>query len=189
MNQPTFREATISDAEEVAWLVNAAYRPQPGAEGWTHESKVVSGDRTSPQQVQELLRHSVVLVGLRDGKIVACVQIEGKDGDAYIGMLAVEPSVQATGVGKTMLAQAEAYAASVLSAERFVLVVVATRTELIQFYLRRGYRQSDQQLPYPVGSGVGTPRCEALNLAVLHKPSNTAIEPTGSSAPAPEPAA
>lgn len=187
MDQLTFCAATTTDTAEIARLVNAAYRPPPGAEGWTHETNIVSGDRTSSRQVEELLHHSVVLVGLRNGKIVACVQIESKDRDAYIGMLAVEPTMQATGVGKAMLAQAEAYAASILGAEWFVLVVVATRTELIQFYLRRGYQESGQRLPYPVGSGVGTPRCEALNLAVLRK-RNTALKPTGSSVAAPEPA-
>lgn len=173
MTELTLREATISDAADIARIVNMAYRPEPGTEGWTHESDLVSGDRTSAAQVAQLLRHSVILLGLRGAAIVACVQIESKDMAAHIGMLAVEPAMQGAGVGKTMLAHAEAYAQCSLGAQECVLVVVAARIELIQFYRRRGYEDTGQRLPYPTEARVGTPRDVTLDLVVLCKRVNT----------------
>ncbi|QKT04492.1 GNAT family N-acetyltransferase [Ectothiorhodospiraceae bacterium 2226] len=189
MNRLTYRKATAADAAEIARLVNAAYRPQAGAEGWTHESRIVSGDRTSSRQVEKLLGSSVVLVGLRDDRLVACVQIDRTGADATIGMLAIEPSIQAGGLGSAMLAEAESYAASSLGAERFVLIVVGARTELIQFYIRRGYEDSGQRLPYPIDSGVGTPRNGTLDLVVLQKRANASRDSAATSAAASEPAA
>jgi ribosomal protein S18 acetylase RimI-like enzyme len=182
MNRLTIRQATARDAGNIARLVNEAYRPRPGAGGWTHESSLVSGERTNARKVEALLSHSVVRVGLRGATIVACVQIEGKGEEAHIGMLAVKPAMQRAGVGDAMLTQAERYAESSLGAEQFVLFVVAARSELIQFYLRRGYEETTQRLPDPVGSGVGTPRDRALDVAVLRKRSGASLEPAGPSA-------
>ena len=173
LNLLTIREAIPGDAPQIARLVNAAYRPHPGAEGWTHESDIVAGERTSTQQVEEALGSSVVFVGLRGSAIVACIQVARKGIEAHIGMLAVEPSLQGAGFGDAMLAHAEAYALSSFGAEQFVLVVVSDRTELIEFYRRRGYEDSGQRLPYPIGRGVGTPRNGLLDLAVLRKRANT----------------
>lgn len=169
MSHLTLREAARGDSAEITRIVNAAYRPDAGAGGWTHESALVRGARTSAEQVEELLSDSVVLVGLRGSRLVACVQIQGKGNEAHIGMLAVEPSLQGTGAGSVMLARAEAYAAGSLGAAEFVLVVVSARIELIRFYIHRGYEQTKERMAYPLGSGVGTPRIAALDLTVLRK--------------------
>jgi ribosomal protein S18 acetylase RimI-like enzyme len=172
MTELSIRQAMISDSAEIARIVNLAYRPESGAEGWTHESHLVSGERTNAEQVEELLHHSVILLGLHGSMIVACVQIESKGSEANIGMLAVEPAMQCAGIGKAMLAHAETYADVSLGAEQFVLIVVGDRHELLQFYRRRGYKETGQRLPYPVESGVGTPRRSELDLMVLRKRSN-----------------
>lgn len=41
-----------------------------------------------------------------------------------------------------MLFQAERYAPNVFGAEKFIMVVVTSRSELISFYLRRVYRET-----------------------------------------------
>ncbi|MCC6074344.1 GNAT family N-acetyltransferase [Pseudomonas sp. GCM10022188] len=175
MKELIIREATPGDASAVANLVNAAYRPQPGKGGWTHESNIVSGDRTSTAQVINALRTSTILIGSCDEQIVACVQVEPDDLDAYIGMLAIEPGVQASGLGKAMLRHAEQYAESTLGVSQFKLVVVRARTELVQFYCRRGYNETGEILSYPVNSSVGIPISENLELIVLRKPSNSSL--------------
>lgn len=171
----------MDDASAVARLVNAAYRPQLGRQGWTHEAHIVSGDRTSAVQVIDVLQKSTILVGLYGTEIVACVQIERDGHDAYIGMLAIEPALQAVGLGKRMLERAEFYAESTLGADQFKLVVVKTRSELIQFYRRRGYEETGEIFPYPINSDVGTPRIENLELAVLRKRANSSLERDGES--------
>lgn len=173
MNQLQIRKATIEDVVEIAGLVNGAYRPQPGYEGWTHESSLVSGERINANQVADLLSDSVILAGLHCSKIVACIQIMSEGNDAYIGMLAVEPDRQTFGLGTMMLMEAETYAKSSLGATEFMLVVIRARNELVEFYRRRGYQETGKRLAYPMNSGFGEPRNAELDLIVLRKSSET----------------
>ncbi|MFY9260166.1 MAG: GNAT family N-acetyltransferase [Gallionella sp.] len=171
MKMDTFRTANKADAEAIAQLVNNAYRPETGRAGWTHESDLVSGNRTSGDQVAEVMSKpdSVVLVGLKGSEIVACVHVE-KDGNySHIGMLAVHPKLQGAGAGKQLLAHAERYAKEHFDAEKFILVVVSSRSELISFYLRRGYQRTGVVQDYPLSAGVGTPKSSNLKTEVLKK--------------------
>lgn len=74
----SFRIATKTDAENIAALVNESYRPEFGIRGWTHESDLVLGARTNPNQIADIISRtdSIVLLGLVRGEIVACVHIE-----------------------------------------------------------------------------------------------------------------
>ena len=54
------RIASAADAIAIADLVNRAYRPETGQAGWTHESGLVSGMRTSPDQVRAALARRVL---------------------------------------------------------------------------------------------------------------------------------
>lgn len=174
MNLDEFRIANESDALAIAGIVNAAYRPSPGTSGWTHESELVNGDRISPAQVTEAIKkpNSVILVGLKDSAIVACVHIEKESNSGHIGMLAVSPVLQTAGLGKQMLSLAESYALEVFGVEKFILVVVSSRSELIAFYLRRGYERTGSVMDYPILAGVGIPKNPALKIEVLQKRSN-----------------
>lgn len=178
MSIVTFRKAIKSDAEAIAQLVNKAYRPETGTAGWTHESDLVSGNRTGVSQVAEVMSKpdSVILVGLKDSEIVACVHIE-KDGiNSHIGMLAVSPILQGAGTGKQMLAHAERYASEIFGSDKFTMVVVSSRSELIFFYLRRGYQKTGSIMDYPLSAGVGTPKFSDLKTEALEKRSNSAFE-------------
>lgn len=180
MNIDTFRSANKCDAKAIAAVVNRAYRPEPGSGGWTHESDLVSGNRTSTTQVIEILKkpNSVILVGLNNSEIVACIHVEKEGGDSHIGMLAVNPTLQGTGAGKKMLSYAEEYATEVFGAEKFIMVVVSARINLISFYRRRGYKQTGSVMDYPLSAGVGIPRKQALKIEVLEKRSNPAVKRT-----------
>ena len=178
MSMDTFRTANKSEAEEIARLVNQAYRPETGTAGWTHESDLVSGNRTNVGQVEEVISKpdSVILVGLKGTEIVACVHVE-KDGNyGHIGMLAVNPKLQGAGAGKQMLAHAEKYANERFGSEKFIIVVVSSRSELIAFYLRRGYQKTGTVQDYPLSAGVGTPKLSNLKTEVFEKRSNPAFE-------------
>ncbi|NCP38721.1 MAG: GNAT family N-acetyltransferase [Shewanella vesiculosa] len=184
MSMDTFRTANKSDAEAIAQLVNKAYRPETGMAGWTHESNLVSGNRTSVVQVAEILSKpdSVILVGLKSSEIVACVHVE-KDGSySHIGMLAVNPKLQGAGAGKQILAHAERYANENFGSEKFIMTVVSLRSELIAFYLRRGYQKTGAVQDYPLSAGVGTPKFSDLKTETLEKRSNPAFERDGAKA-------
>lgn len=163
------READIGEVEAISRLVNRAYRPVPGTEGWTHEATLVSGHRVASENIASAIQNSTVLVGIQAQGLVACVQIEMDGKIAHIGMLAVDPSFQTCGIGKSLLKGAEELAVQKFGAEASVLIVVAARSELVAFYLRRGYRQTGEQFQYPVDAGVGTPVKEAMLLTKLVK--------------------
>lgn len=169
MNE-TIALADLSQSAAVADLVNKAYRPDADARGWTHESDLVMGDRTSPEQVrQQISPHSPVLVAVRNNAIVACVQITHDGSDCWIGMLATLPSEQNAGMGKKMLMAAESYAAAHFAPKRLMMSVLSSRAELLCFYQRRGYQLTGKTTCYPIEAGVGTPLVKDLRVLELRK--------------------
>lgn len=166
-----YRKATPDDAPAIASLLNRAYRPAEGLAGWTHESHLVQGDRANSAQITDVLASgtSVILLREQDGELIACIQAERDGDDAHFGMFAVSPAKQASGLGKTLLAAAEAWAREQWHSRRALMSVIIARTELTDFYLRRGYRSTGQMLPYPHDAGVGMPLRTALPLEVLAK--------------------
>ncbi|MDZ4299018.1 MAG: GNAT family N-acetyltransferase [Moraxellaceae bacterium] len=169
MSQVHIRKARLTDAQAVTKLVNRAYRPEAGSEGWTHESALVSGNRVDQSKVAIAIQSGTVLVGSDERGLIGCIQVEVVDRVAHIGMLAVDPSIQTLGIGKLLLAHAEELAVQKFDAEVAVLVVIAARTELVEYYLRRGYSMTDEWAQYPTHAGVGTPKKEAMLLATLRK--------------------
>ena len=99
MNITSFRTANLNDVAALVQLVNTAYNPEPGIGSWTDESGFFLGTRTSEQALKNLLvaDDSVVLLGLHEDLIVACVHLEKSKNQAQIGMLAVNPACQCAG--------------------------------------------------------------------------------------------
>lgn len=106
MSIDIFRAVKKLDAEAIVNLVNMAYRPESGAYGWMHESDFVSGSRTNVDQLVDIISKpdSVILLGIKRSEIVASIHIEKDGSNCYIGMFAVNPTLQGVGVGKQMLA-------------------------------------------------------------------------------------
>ncbi|MDH2233650.1 MULTISPECIES: GNAT family N-acetyltransferase [Delftia] len=169
MNE-TIQLADVSQSLEIAALVNKAYRPDAKSRGWTHESDLVAGDRTSPEQVrQQITPSSPVLIAIRNNEIVGCVQVTHDTSDCWIGMLATLPSEQNSGLGKKMLIAAEAYAVKHFAPKRLMMSVLSSRSELLSFYQRRGYQLTGQTCGYPLEAGVGTPLAKDLHVLELSK--------------------
>ena len=165
------KEAAINDAEQIAQIVNQAYRPKAGEGGWTHESGLVSGQRIHAQQVASLMRkNSVVLLAYEACTLIGCVHVEHVGSYCHIGMLTTTPSLQNKGVGKTLLTAAENLAVSRYGAEGFKMSVLSSRPELLAYYERRGYRLSGSTYPYPAQAGFGKPIDPNLRLLELIKP-------------------
>jgi ribosomal protein S18 acetylase RimI-like enzyme len=178
----TSRIASEADAEEVAALVNRAYRPSLQEAGWTHEANLVAGDRTTTAQVLSLFHEqSVILLLCFNSKIVACVHVQGShSGATYIGMLATNPKLQAQGLGKQMLLCAEKYAAEHFNASSFKMSVLSSRPELLAFYERRGYVQTGEVEEYPLSAGVGQPTVSGIQvLSLVKSRPNIAFNPDG----------
>ena len=166
----TLRTACEGDIEAIVQLVNAAYRPAPGAAGWTHEGHLVAGPRIAAKQVRALFGdRSTILLLCDEQRTVACVHVKASDGVACIGMLATEPASQARGLGKQLLAHAEAHALQHFGAELLRMTVLSSRPDLLAFYGRRGYEPTGETLAYPPEAGVGEPRVAGLQLLCLEK--------------------
>ncbi|MEO7061353.1 MAG: GNAT family N-acetyltransferase [Lapillicoccus sp.] len=146
----TFREASASDAAVLALLVRTAYR---GEAGWTTEAAFLDDERIDVEGVTDKITRpdGVVLVAAAaDGAVVGCCElVDRRDGLAYFGMFAVDPTLQAAGLGRALLTHAERYAATRWHTQTMEMTVIAQREELISWYVRRGYAVADETRPFP----------------------------------------
>lgn len=134
----TTRMAQLHDAENIARLVNTAFRA---------ESFFTNGDRTNPEKIRDLLRKGKFLLLEEPGRLAGCVYVELRGDRGYFGLLAVDPALQRCGLGSRMIAAAEDYCRAADC--RFMdLTIVNLRTELPAFYNRLGYTESGT-LPFP----------------------------------------
>jgi len=162
-----FREATLDDTKEIVELINIAYR---GEDGWSTENSLVSGDRTTENEVISYLYNPKShLFVLANSLVKAVICVEEQEEVAYIGFFSVHPSLQGQGIGKRVLTFAEDFAYKSLNFTHFKMAVLADRGELINFYLRRGYQKTEQTIAYPKDLNVGTPKREDLTVIYLEK--------------------
>lgn len=148
---PTVRPGTLADAASVVAVVNAAYR-RGGDRAWTTEAALVGGPRVTETAYRELLvrPRSTVLVAERDpgDRVVGCVHVEAHDDTCHLGMLSVDPAEQASGLGRVLLAEAEAHAVANFASKTMEMHVVSVRPELLAWYERRGYRRTGERVPF-----------------------------------------
>lgn len=170
--------AEEADLPAVVALVNSAYRGDGSKAGWTTEADYLDGQRTSLADLTADLAvpsRPTLLVLRQDaaGEILACVLIEPLDKPegkaAYIGMVTVNPTLQASGLGRVVLAAAEDHARS-FGAKAARMTVVNVRDTLIAWYERRGYRQTGERAPFPYDDArFGLPKRPDLEFVVLEK--------------------
>ena len=191
-----FRNATLADVSVVVELVESAYRGTGSRAGWTTEADLLDGQRTDEIEIREIISGAHSLIRLaqqhntieRDhlsteararmpqhaltptSSIVACVRIE-KAGDAgYIGMVSVRPTLQAAGIGRQLLQEAERVIRDELGLSRARMTVIGQRETLISWYQRRGYSLTGKREKFPYGElRAGTPRRDDLYFEVLEK--------------------
>ena len=87
----------------------------------------------------------------------------------YLGMFAINPDLQAGGIGRQLLEAAEALVGREWGAVKMLMEVIPVRHELIAFYERRGYRLTGKVKPFPVNTALWLPTAGALQLARMEK--------------------
>ncbi|MDX6230733.1 MAG: hypothetical protein QOI76_4123 [Frankiales bacterium] len=167
------RTAVSSDVAAVAALVQRAYRGDASRVGWTTEADLLDGRRIDVEGVAGKIGSATgeVLVAVHaDSGLVACCEIESRPPVAYFGMFAVEPGLQGAGLGRIMLEAAEQRAGELWPVTSIEMTVIAQRTELIDWYVRRGYAITGETRPFPYGDeAFGLPRRDDLVFVVLAK--------------------
>ncbi len=85
-------------------------------------------------------------------------------------MLTVRPDLQGAGVGRRLLDEAEQFARRRFAATTIEMTVIDLRTELIDWYRRRGYEPTGETRPFPYGDArFGLPRRDDLRFVVLRR--------------------
>lgn len=173
------RPARPEEAPTITQLVQDAYRGASGRRGWTTESDLLSDDRIAVDGVVAIIEgpDSEVLVGEDNGRLVVCAELRRfGDHTAYFGMFAVDPDQQDRGIGRELLRAAEQFAQSRWSAQSMRMQVIDARTELIEWYERRGYRRTGEVIPMPAELLAAASR-QDLHFIVLAKQIGLVIEP------------
>ena len=149
----TIRLATLADVPALRLLVERAYRGDSARRGWTHEADLLDDERTDEEELAATLADPAarILVSEDHDRFTGTVTITRKsDTHAYLGMLCVDPALQAAGLGRRLIAAAEAQAVRDFGASVMEMTVIDQRPELIAWYERRGYARTGETRPFPM---------------------------------------
>jgi GNAT superfamily N-acetyltransferase len=147
------RTAQLEDSENIARLVNAAFRP---------ERFFIDTDRTNPEKVRALLQKGEFLLAEEKDGLAGCIYVELRGERGYFGLLAVDPVRQRSGLGSGLVVAAEEYCRAA-GCQFMDLTIVNLRTELPGFYHRLGYVESGT-LPFPSDQQANQP-CHLVRMS------------------------
>lgn len=148
----TIGPARPADLPALKSLIERAYRGETARLGWTHEADLLEGERITLADLKATVDapETQMLVARDEDRIVGSVAITKVQPTlSYLGMLAVDPTLQSAGLGRKLLDAGEALARSG-GAERLEMTVIDTREELIAWYERRGYRRTGETRPFVI---------------------------------------
>ncbi|MGH9741293.1 MAG: GNAT family N-acetyltransferase [Candidatus Acidiferrum sp.] len=123
------RFANAKDVSALTRLINAAF---------VVERAFFEGDRIDEQGACEFLEKGKFLIVEDSSGIAGCVYCELQGERGYLGLLAVNPQRQGTGLGRKLVAAAEDYFRGV-GCSAVDLRIISPRTPLPPFYRRLGY--------------------------------------------------
>ncbi len=167
----SFTPAQLTDAEAIVILVNSAYRGESSRQGWTTEADLLDGFRTSIEDISRILtqKDKLILLAKADEVVVGSVLLVRSEAQVEFSMFAVAPRYQDQGIGKQLLTYSEETATEQWKVKQAIMAVIPCRTELIAFYQRRGYRLTDQNMPFPYNPILWKPKIDTLSLTLMAK--------------------
>ncbi len=127
----SIRATVTGDIPALVRLINTAF---------IVEQFVFEGDRINAEETQAFMETGKFLVAEDSGGFAGCVYVEVRQGRGYLGLLAVDPSRQGTGLGRKLVAAAEDYFRTA-GCSAVDLRVISQRTPLPPFYRRLGYAE------------------------------------------------
>jgi ribosomal protein S18 acetylase RimI-like enzyme len=146
MNNPletlNFRPATAADRPRLIPLINSAFAIETFLEG----------TRTSDEQLATMMeKGTILLVEDASGFLLGSVYTELRGSSGYLGMLAVDPARQGSGVARRLIAEAEARFRA-QGCDAIEIVVLSLRPELPPIYERFGFVEVRREEFTPVRS-------------------------------------
>src|SRR5262245_20833819 len=133
------RIASQSEAPAVTAIINRAFAEV--------EQFFVDGDRIAEAEVLDNMQSGVFLIAEREGKLEGCVYVEPRGLRAYLGLLSVNTGTQQRGIGSHLMTAAEEHSRT-LGCEFMDIKIVNLRSELPDFYRKRGYTETGTS-PFP----------------------------------------
>jgi ribosomal protein S18 acetylase RimI-like enzyme len=131
--------AVEEEAPAIARLISLAFQV---------EAFFKIGDRTSPDEVRDLMKTGEFLV-LEDppGVAAGCVHLRVAGARGHFGMLSIDPARQGKGLGRALVDEVEARCRAA-GCRSMDIEVVNLREELPPFYRRLGYVETGTA-PFP----------------------------------------
>lgn len=122
-------EASPDDVPQIVSLINRAFAV---------ERFFKDGDRTDPEQVQQMMSQGKFLLLRQQGELVACMFVKLSGERGYLGTLSVDPARQRLGIGGRMMREAENYCRAA-GCKVLDIRIVSVRPELPVIYHKFGF--------------------------------------------------
>jgi ribosomal protein S18 acetylase RimI-like enzyme len=166
-----FRNAELNDAEDICTLVNSVYRGENSKKGWTTEAYMLDGIRIDIPGVKKITgkKDNVIILVFDEGQLIGCVHLEQKENRCHLGMLSVDVNYQDKGIGKRIMGYSEEFAKNEWKCSIMEMKVIGKRKELIDFYIRRGYKITGESEPFLLNTHFGEPKSSDLYFEYLTK--------------------
>ncbi|MBX9878427.1 MAG: GNAT family N-acetyltransferase [Candidatus Obscuribacterales bacterium] len=170
------RLAVENDVVHLERIIQYAYRGGKATGSWTNEYSLVKGPRITIEQLHGILKNEdqallVAEIEENGSKMLAgCICVDNlKNGQAYLGMLAIDPDLQSKGVGKQLFAAAEEHATKVFGCHTARGSVLSPRDELLAWYRRLGYEENGETEPFLKPESGVTALVDNLHFRVIVK--------------------
>jgi predicted N-acetyltransferase YhbS len=164
------QSATAADVPALNKLVNSAYRGESSRKGWATEADLIDGTRIDEVALLDLIneRNTTILKYTEEGVILGCVELRKENDSLYLGMLTVNPELQAKGIGKKLMFAGEDFARE-QHCKKIKMTVVSVRDKLIAWYIRHGYKLTGERKPFKMpDERWGIPK-QPLEFVVMEK--------------------
>lgn len=143
----TIRPAHAEDRPKLIPLMNAAFSVET----------FLKGPRTDPERLAAAMEKGTILLAEdHHGRPVASVYTEVCGERGYVGMLAVDPARQRSGLGKQMMEAAEEHLRN-LGCVAVDITVLSLRPELPSLYAKFGFEETGTEpfvYPHPIEGGL-----------------------------------
>ena len=126
------RLATPADRPRLVSVINSAFSVE----------SFLEGTRTDDERLAAMMQKGEILLAENSsGQILASIYAETRGTRGYLGMLAVDPAHQRSGLGKHMLSAAENHFRAT-GCEAIDISVLSLRPELLPIYRRIGFTET-----------------------------------------------